>query len=663
MNQPRIKKPDKLWRGDKPNVNLAYTLGEERGVDAIVMYWRPSEGWGMGGYCTNRMPPYEIRAYLIDVQQRKLYQRKGPERKIESMTSQVLSEFLKNRPKIVAAAPTQRSVVKRSQTTTSASPVEGITLPAGGSVEAINAAAEAYCGSLSKKSKLIAAPPKSPNYVFQCYPPTKTAPPRTPPTTVAKVAPEIQPGAGSRSYKVGIFPASGGFAGGRGPGTPWEEKYAAQVFVNQMRGNASSLSLAYSHYDPGLNQPRIYDYTKMWAGEKPKLSAIYREAGARKLDAVFIYRSTGMYMGYDVPTDPMPIELYLIDVKQKQTYAKKGDTDRLEQMVQGLISRFLQGQPAAPRTDAPVVATAPAPVTHPSPPTRSATPPALAMRAPVATSPGRATLRAGTAVPVELMENVNSELNQVGDTVALRVSEDIYVDNRLVIQKGAPVQATVGRSEERGHVGKSGSLTLHPVQVKTADGRWASLHKYELKAEAKDASGRVAGAIIAFGVWGLLAQGNAATIVNGTHYQVVIAQNIVIDTAAVQPLPTLGQPAFRAKAEFKKVSRVKFSKGKRGKDIVLEIALNAELAKVPSPTSSISIVKMGNYVLPRPINPIDVERDEKHNVLEATFDWWNVIKYVSPGDTAGAETPVLIELRLPDGRVGTASAGLQTEWN
>ena len=277
----------------------------------------------------------------------------------------------------------------------------------------------------------------------------------------------------------------------------------------------------------------------------------------------------------------------------------------------------------------------------------------------------RVTLKAGTAVPVELMENVNSELNQVGDTVALWVTEDIYVDYRLVIQKGAPAQATIGQSEERGAVGKSGSLTLHPVQVKTADGQWASLHKYEFKGKAKDASGRVAGAVVVFGVWGLLAQGNAATAVNGTHYEVLIAQDVVIDTAAVQPLPTLGQPAFEVRARFKKVEHVKFSKGKRGKDIVLKILLTSGIAKRVLPgTSAIRIVSIGDYLLPHPIHPINVERDDKRNVLKATFDWWSVIKYTFPSNTnaVAAFTSVWCELRLPDGRVGRATAGLQANW-
>jgi hypothetical protein len=341
LNSPPIQKPGRLWKGSKPNVAEVSSLGAARGVDAVVMYWRVAAGLG---YCTNRMPPFPVDVYAIDVKQRKTYAQKGNEENLNALTEQTLSRFLAGvQSKVVAKAPPQHAVVKSSRTGSAGGGFEGITLPAGGSVKAINAAAEAYCGSLNKKSKLVAAPPNSPNYVFQCYQSTKVASTPTSPTAVAKATPEIQQG--RTSYKIGIFPGAGEFAHGRGPGTPWEEKYAAEVFANHVRAGVSSLSVAYSYYDPSLNEPPIYDYTKVWAGSKPRLSAIYREAETRKLDAVFMYHGIGIYTGYNVPSDPMPIELYLIDIKQRRTYAAKGDTDRLEKMEDELISRLLQGQP------------------------------------------------------------------------------------------------------------------------------------------------------------------------------------------------------------------------------------------------------------------------------------------------------------------------------
>jgi hypothetical protein len=339
LNNPPMRKPDRLWKGDRPNLTAVYAEATERGLDGVLMY--RGNGILMGTTTAQDVP---IELYAINVAGRQIRNYKGMTYTVDAVAKQVLSAFLAGaQVKAAARAPTQRAEVKSSRTGSAGGAFEGITLHPGGSAKAINAAAEAYCASSNKRARLIAAPPNNPDYVFQCYRPTKAVSPSTPPTTVAKAAPEIQQG--RTSYKIGIFPAGGDFAA-TGAGTPWDEKYSAQVLANHMRANGSSLSLTYSHYDPGLNQPRIYDYAKVWAGSRPKLSAIYREAETRHLDAVFIYRGTGWWRGYgSAPSDPMPIELYLIDVKQKQTYWQKGDTDRLEKMEDELISRLVQGRP------------------------------------------------------------------------------------------------------------------------------------------------------------------------------------------------------------------------------------------------------------------------------------------------------------------------------
>ncbi len=73
-----------------------------------------------------------------------------------------------------------------------------------------------------------------------------------------------------------------------------------------------------------------------------------------------------------------------------------------------------------------------------------------------ATAPGTVILKADTAVPVELVENLNGEINEVGESVSLRVTKAIYVDGRVVIQKGAPVQAKIGSLKQRRRAGKGG---------------------------------------------------------------------------------------------------------------------------------------------------------------------------------------------------------------
>ncbi len=144
------------------------------------------------------------------------------------------------------------------------------------------------------------------------------------------------------AYKVGIFPAIGQFI--PRPNSPWDERNAAQNFRGQIAAN-DSLALVYSHYEPGLDHPRLYDASKLWAGQTPKLPVIYAEARARNLDAVFIYRGAGFFVGYpDRVSGPMPIELYLIDAKQQRVYHRKGDTDGLQSMIEQLVSELLQGR-------------------------------------------------------------------------------------------------------------------------------------------------------------------------------------------------------------------------------------------------------------------------------------------------------------------------------
>jgi len=98
LNAPRIKNPDRLWVGGevrkKPNLELVYRLARERGVDGVVMYWGvySSSSWTTG-------TPNPMWVYLIDVERRQVYQRKGTTAKssVRKIIKQVFSDFIKGR--------------------------------------------------------------------------------------------------------------------------------------------------------------------------------------------------------------------------------------------------------------------------------------------------------------------------------------------------------------------------------------------------------------------------------------------------------------------------------------------------------------------------------------------------------------------------------------
>lgn len=96
LNEPRIKNPKRLWVGSairkKPNLDVLYTIGRERDLDGIVMVWGGGLNWGYRG--TERMP---ITLYLIDVDRRQVYRRKGTVGTVKKMTGQVFADFIKGR--------------------------------------------------------------------------------------------------------------------------------------------------------------------------------------------------------------------------------------------------------------------------------------------------------------------------------------------------------------------------------------------------------------------------------------------------------------------------------------------------------------------------------------------------------------------------------------
>ncbi len=96
LNEPRIKNPKRLWVGSairkKPNLELLYTIGRERDLNGIVMVWGGGLNWGYRG--TERMP---IMLYLMDVDRRQVYQRKGTVGTVKKMTGQVFADFINGR--------------------------------------------------------------------------------------------------------------------------------------------------------------------------------------------------------------------------------------------------------------------------------------------------------------------------------------------------------------------------------------------------------------------------------------------------------------------------------------------------------------------------------------------------------------------------------------
>jgi hypothetical protein len=90
-------------------------------------------------------------------------------------------------------------------------------------------------------------------------------------------------------------------------------------------------------------------------------------------------------------------------------------------------------------------------------------------RAPVA--PARvSTIPSGTAVPVTILAQIDSEHNNVGDSWTGRVTRDVVVGGQVVIPAGAAVSGTVIAMDEGDQSEGYGSITLEARSIETTAG-------------------------------------------------------------------------------------------------------------------------------------------------------------------------------------------------
>ena len=90
-------------------------------------------------------------------------------------------------------------------------------------------------------------------------------------------------------------------------------------------------------------------------------------------------------------------------------------------------------------------------------------------RAPVA--PARvSTIPAGTAVPVTLLAQIDSEHNDVGQSWTGRVTRDVVVGGQVVIPAGAAVSGVVVAMDEGDQNEGNGSITLEARSIETTSG-------------------------------------------------------------------------------------------------------------------------------------------------------------------------------------------------
>ena len=268
-----------------------------------------------------------------------------------------------------------------------------------------------------------------------------------------------------------------------------------------------------------------------------------------------------------------------------------------------------------------------------------------------------AVLTRGTLIPVRLTQNVNGNINQVGETVYFQVLEDIRVNEEIVIRKGTFVNGKVNDAVGRKSMGKAGKLTLVPRSLKTESDKTVRFVQDPLSAEGRKRTGATVAHVIVWGPLGLFAKGRAAFIFLDTEYDIEVDDDI--DLPPLEPLlETQAGPETTANSynvEFDAYrKKINYRKVKIQKDFVLNIQSTGD-SEISFEQNPVRVTRVLGYDLPQSIEPVAVKYNSKKEGYEVSFSFSDMIKYIAPG---ASKVTVLIGNDNPEVYTTT----LNTDW-
>lgn len=134
----------------------------------------------------------------------------------------------------------------------------------------------------------------------------------------------------------------------------------------------------------------------------------------------------------------------------------------------------------------------------------------------------------GTMVRLMVLNEVNSRDHKTGHRFVLRVDEEVKIGGATVIPIGAKAWGEVTGAEGTGGVGKSGRLSAKLLYVE-GGGQKIPLDGNR-QSKGGDSTGQLVGAVVGFGIFGLLTKGNNATLKAGE-----IINGYTLDDARFDP--------------------------------------------------------------------------------------------------------------------------------
>lgn len=127
-----------------------------------------------------------------------------------------------------------------------------------------------------------------------------------------------------------------------------------------------------------------------------------------------------------------------------------------------------------------------------------------------------------TILTVELTSELTSKKAKKGDVVPIKMSQNVIINDVVVIPEGATVKATVTKAKKAGGFGRAGKLEFTIDSVKTINGVDVPLEYSAMKKAGND-GGAVAVGVLLSVVGGLFMKGKNVSFSAGTTFEAKVS--------------------------------------------------------------------------------------------------------------------------------------------
>ncbi|MFY7652812.1 MAG: hypothetical protein ACOVQE_08910 [Chitinophagaceae bacterium] len=135
-------------------------------------------------------------------------------------------------------------------------------------------------------------------------------------------------------------------------------------------------------------------------------------------------------------------------------------------------------------------------------------------------------LQEGTVIEVELLKKISSKDANAGEIIDFALLEDIVINNKILINKGAKVIGTITLAEQSKALGKKGKLAFSIDYLYLKNGKAIKLRNHISKNIKGSGAAVAAGSLIVTPLVAFLFNGNNVIYEKGEIYKAYIDKDV-----------------------------------------------------------------------------------------------------------------------------------------